>query len=201
MAVSWHSYLIFLGVYTIAAMAPGPVVMAISARALSRGFRAALPMVAGACVGDFLVLTLSVLGLAALAKAMGPLFLIVKLAGAAYLVWLGFKMWTAPVDENTRAAPASGGFFAQIALSVGNPKTIAFWVALVPTVIDASGLGFTGYLALAAACFTVTPAVLIAYAGLAARVRGFVSSARARRRINKGAGLAMAGAGATVALS
>jgi threonine/homoserine/homoserine lactone efflux protein len=202
MAVSWHSYLIFLGVYTIAAMAPGPVVMAISARALSRGFRAALPMVAGACVGDFLVLTLSVLGLAALAKAMGPLFLIVKLAGAAYLVWLGFKMWTAPVDENTMtAAPASGGFLAQIALSVGNPKTIAFWVALVPTVIDASGLGFAGYLALAAACFTVTPAVLIAYAGLAARVRRFISSARARRRINKGAGLAMAGAGASVALS
>ncbi len=203
MAVSWHSYLIFLGVYTIAAMAPGPVVMAISARALSRGFRAALPMVAGACVGDFLVLTLSVLGLAALAKAMGPLFLIVKLAGAAYLVWLGFKMWTAPVKENAseNAAPASGGFFAQIALSVGNPKTIAFWVALVPTVIDASGLGFAGYLQLAAACFTVTPAVLIAYAGLAARVRRFISSARARRRINKGAGLAMAGAGATVALS
>jgi threonine/homoserine/homoserine lactone efflux protein len=203
MAVSWHSYLIFLGVYTIAAMAPGPVVMAISARALSRGFRAALPMVAGACVGDFLVLTLSVAGLAALAQAMGPLFLVVKLAGAAYLVWLGIKMWTAPVEENVTDVPlpAGGGFFAQIALSVGNPKTIAFWVALVPTVIDARGLGFAGYLQLAAACFTVTPAVLIAYAGLAARVRQFVSSARARRRINKGAGLAMASAGATVALS
>ncbi|GAA0558518.1 LysE family translocator [Rhizomicrobium electricum] len=201
--MSWHSYLIFLGAYTVAAMAPGPVVMAISARALGRGFRAALPMVAGACVGDFLMLTLSVAGLAALAQAMGPLFLVVKLAGAAYLVWLGIKMWTAPVEDTMPDLPARGrgGFLAQMAMTAGNPKTIAFWVALVPTVIDSRGLGFTGYLQLAAACFTVTPAVLIGYAGLAARVRRFVSNAGTRRRINKGAGLAMAGAGATVALS
>jgi threonine/homoserine/homoserine lactone efflux protein len=201
--IPWHSYLIFLGVYTVAAMAPGPVVMAISARALGRGFRAALPMVAGACVGDFVVLTLSVAGLAALAQAMGQFFLIVKLAGAAYLVWLGIKMWTTPVEETMpeTAGNARGGFLAQIALSVGNPKTIAFWVALVPTVIDAHGLGVGGYLQLAAACFTVTPVVLILYAGLAARVRRFVSSAKIRRRINKGAGAVMIGAGAGVAVS
>lgn len=201
--IPWNAFLIFLGVYTVAAVMPGPVVMAISAKALGSGFRAALPMVFGAGVGDFIVMTLSVLGLAALAQAMGQMFLVVKLAGAAYLIWLGYKMWTAPVAENLDEAQSGDtrGFLAQVALSVGNPKTIAFWVALLPTVIDTRGLTLLAYGEIAATCFVVTPIVMALYAALAAHVRRFVASARARRRINKGAGLAMAGAGVGVVVS
>lgn len=201
--IPWHSYLLFLSVMTVAAAVPGPVVMAISARALGSGFRAALPMVLGAGVGDFIVMTLSVLGLAALAQAMGQLFLIVKLTGAAYLIYLGYKIWTAPVAEEVEAAPidARRGFFAQVGLSVGNPKTIAFWVALLPTVVDMRGLNVIAYSELALACFVVTPLVMTIYAGLAARVRRFISGVRARRRINKGAAVAMVGAGVSVAVS
>jgi threonine/homoserine/homoserine lactone efflux protein len=199
--IPWHSFLIFLGVYTVAAVVPGPVVLAIAARALGSGFRSTLPMVIGAGVGDFIVMTLSVLGLAALAQAMGHFFLIVKLAGAAYLVWLGYKMWTAPVSEDLAPASVPRGFWPQVALSVGNPKTIAFWVALLPTVIDTRGLTLIAYGEIAATCFVVTPVVMAIYAGLAARIRRFVSSMAARRKINKGAAAVMVGAGATVALS
>lgn len=201
--IPWHSYLIFLGVMTVAAAVPGPVVLAISARALGSGFRAALPMVLGAAVGDFIVMTLSVLGLATLAQAMGQLFLGVKLAGAAYLVYLGYKIWTAPVAEKADEAPldARRGFLAQVGLSVGNPKTIAFWVALLPTVVDMRGLSLIAYGELAMACFVVTPLVMTLYAGLAARIRRFISGVRARKRINKGAALVMAGAGVGVAVS
>lgn len=200
--ISWHSYLIFLGVYIIAAVVPGPVVMAIAARALGSGFRAALPMIVGAGVGDFIVMTLSVLGLAALAQAMGQLFFAVKLAGAVYLVYLGYKMWTAQVAETLETDPGGPrGFWAQIALSVGNPKTIAFWVALLPTVIDTRGLSLTAYGEIAATCFVVTPIVMALYAGLAARVRRFVSSVRARKRINKGAAVVMVGAGVGVVVT
>lgn len=201
--IPWHSYLIFLGVMTVAAAVPGPVVLAISARALGHGFRAALPMVIGAGVGDFIVMTLSVLGLAALAQAMGEFFLVVKLAGAAYLVYLGYKMWITPVAEEPEAPEidARRGFFAQVALSVGNPKTIAFWVALLPTVIDTRGLSLIAYGEIAAACFVVTPAVMTFYAALAAHVRRFISGVRARRRINRGAAAVMVGAGVGVAVS
>lgn len=199
--IPWHSYLIFLSIYTVGAAVPGPVVMAISARALGSGFRATLPMVLGTAVGDLVVLVLSVLGLAYLAQAMGEMFLAVKLAGAAYLVYLGYKLWTAPVDLAPTAPDAYRGFLAQMALMIGNPKTIAFWVAVVPTFIDARGLSAAGFLQLAAACFTVTPLMMLLYAGLAARIRGFVSSVRARRRINKGAAVVMAGAGVGVAVS
>lgn len=199
--IPWHSYLIFLTVMTIAAVVPGPVVMAISARALGSGFRSALPMVIGAGVGDFIVMTLSVLGLAALAQAMGQLFLAVKLIGAVYLVYLGYRMWTATVVEAAPVPDGRRGFFAQIALSVGNPKTIAFWVALLPTVIDTRGLTLLAYAQIAAACFVVTPIVMALYAALASHVRKFVSSVRARRRINKGAAVAMVGAGVGVAVS
>ncbi len=199
--IPWHSYLLFLGIYTVGAAVPGPVVMAISARALGSGFRATLPMVFGTAVGDLVVLTLSVLGLAYLAQAMGQMFLIVKLAGAAYLVYLGYKYWTAPVETAPVVPGATRGFLAQMALMIGNPKTIAFWVAVVPTLIDARGFTAAGFLQLAAACFTVTPLMMAFYAGLAARVRGFLSSVRSRRRINKGAAVVMVGAGVGVAVS
>jgi len=197
-----HSYLVFLGVYIVAAATPGPAVMAITARALGSGFRAALPMVLGTAVGDMAVLTLSVCGLAVVAQAMGHLFVAVKIAGALYLIYLGYKYWTAPVTELLdKPVDARRGFLAQFALTIGNPKAIAFWVALLPAVVDLRQLNLAVYLQLALACFTLTPLIMAAYAALASRVRGFLTGIKARRRINKGAGVIMVGAGVGVAVS
>lgn len=200
--LSLHALLIYAGIYALAIAMPGPGVIAIAARSLASGFRAALPMAAGTVVGDLILMTLSAFGLAVVAQAMGKFFLVVKLAGALYIVWLGYKYWTAPVEAlDLEPKSARQGFLAQMALTVGNPKAIAFFVALLPTVVDLSRLNVFGYLQLVAATLVLIPAITLAYAALAARVRRFLMSKEARRNLNKGAGAVMIGAGIGVAVS
>ena len=200
--LSLHALLIYAGVYALAIAMPGPGVIAIAARALASGFRATIPMAAGTAVGDLVLMTLSAFGLALAAKAMGSLFLVVKIAGALYIVWLGYKYWTAPVQK-IELAPSSArqGFLAQMALTVGNPKAIAFFVALLPTVVDLPRLNLVGYLQLVLMTLILIPTITLSYAALAARVRRFLMSEAARRRLNKGAGAVMMGAGIGIAVS
>jgi threonine/homoserine/homoserine lactone efflux protein len=200
--LSLHSILIYCGIYAIAIAVPGPGVIAIVARALGSGFRATLPMIAGTLCGDLVVMTLSAFGLALIAQAMGNLFFLVKLAGAFYLIYLGYKYWTQRVDQ-VEVSPASArqGFLAQFGLIIGNPKTITFFVALLPTVINLKALSMIGYLELCVCTVVMIPAVMIPYAALASRVRGLFAGVTARRRMNRGAAVAMVGAGIGVAVS
>ncbi|MGZ5932309.1 MAG: LysE family translocator [Rhizomicrobium sp.] len=197
-----HALLIYCGIYALAIAMPGPGIIAIVARALGSGFRATFPMMLGTLCGDLVMMTLSALGLALVAKAMGSLFLVVKLAGAAYLVYVGWKYWTAHVEDvEVHPTSASRGFFAQFALILGNPKTITFFVALLPTVVDVPKLNLIGYLQLCACTLVLIPVITLGYAALAAQVRGFFASVPARRRMNKGAAVIMVGAGVGVAVS
>ena len=197
-----HAFVIYCTVYAIAVAVPGPGIVAIVARALGSGFRATIPAAIGTLLGDLVVMTLSVLGLALIAKALGTLFLAVKLGGALYLVYLGYRYWTAPVSEDPASVVNSGsGLLSQFLLTLGNPKAITFFVALLPTVIDLNTLNLAGYAQLCAATVIIIPAITLSYAALASQVRGLMASVTARRRINKTAALVMTGAGIGVAVS
>jgi threonine/homoserine/homoserine lactone efflux protein len=201
--LSLHAYLIYCGVYAIAIAVPGPGIVAIVARTLGSGFRATLPAAAGTALGDWALMSLSAFGLALVAQAMGPLFLIVKIAGAAYLVFLGYRYWTAQVSDlpDVVAVSARQSFLSQLSLTLGNPKAIAFFVALLPTVVSLKELNAIGYLQLSGATFVLIPVITLAYAALASHVRGFLASRRARGAINKTAGVILASAGIGVAVS
>lgn len=200
--MSLEGLLIFAAVYAVAVATPGPAIVAIVARALASGFWPGVPMTLGMLAGDLVLMALSAFGLALVAEAMGEFFIVIKLAGALYLVWLGWKYWTAPVKEQPdEPAPAARGFLAMFGLTLGNPKAIAFFVALLPTVVDLKTLTPIGFAELVlAACF-ILPAITLTYAALASWARGLFASVTARRRINKSAGVVMAGAGIGVALS
>jgi threonine/homoserine/homoserine lactone efflux protein len=195
-----HNYLIYIGVYALAVATPGPGVIAIMARALGSGFRATVPASLGILVGDLCLMTLSAFGLAVVAQAMGHLFLAVKIAGGLYLLFIAYKYWTAEVPEATEVIPESAGrgFLAYLGLTLGNPKAIVFFVALLPLAVNPKTLTPVGYAQLVLATFVVIPAVTLTYAALAARLSRFVASRKARRRINKGAGAVMACAGVAV---
>ena len=201
--LSLHAYLLYCGLYAIAIAVPGPGIVAIVARALGSGFRATIPAAIGTAVGDLIWVTMSAFGLALVAQAMGSLFMIVKLAGAAYLLYLGYRYWTAPVAGLETVVPASAqqSFLSQLSLTLGNPKAIAFFVALLPTVVDLNRLNVFGYLQLCAATLVLIPTITLSYAALASRVRGFLASKKARGRLNKGAAAVMVGAGIGVAVS
>jgi len=195
-----HNFLFYCLIYAVAIATPGPGIFSIIARALSQGFRKTVPACLGIMVGDLILMTLSAFGLALVAKAMGTMFVIIKVAGGLYLLFLGYKYWTAKVSEQSEIMPESAGrgFLTQLGITLSNPKAIAFFVALQPTAIDLSRLNLVGYLQLVAATLILIPAITMGYAAAAARLKNLVASVKARRRINKGAGLVMAGAGIAI---
>jgi threonine/homoserine/homoserine lactone efflux protein len=195
-----HNFLLYCALYAIAIAVPGPGIVSIVARALGSGFRATVPACLGIMVGDLILMTLTAFGLALVAQAAGQLFLAVKIAGGLYLLFLGYKYWTAKVSERQEIVPESAGrgFLTQMGITLSNPKAIAFFVALQPTAIDLSRLTFLGYLELVGATVVLIPAITMGYAAAAARLKNFVASVKARRRINKGAGVVMAGAGIAI---
>ena len=193
-----HNFLFYCALYAVAIAVPGPGVISIVARALGSGFRATVPACLGITAGDLILMTLSAFGLAMIAQAMGQLFQIVKIAGGLYLLFLGYKYWTARVSAQSEIVPESAGrgFLTQMGITLSNPKAIAFFVALQPTAIDLSRLTFAGYLEWVGAPLVLIPAVTMGYA--AARLKDLVASVKARRRINRGAGIVMAGAGIAI---
>jgi len=195
-----HNFLLYCALYAIAIAVPGPGVISIVARALGSGFRATVPACLGITAGDLILMTLSAFGLALIAQAMGELFTIVKIGGGLYLLYLGYKYWTAKVSEVAEVIPESAGrgFLTQMGITLSNPKAIAFFVALQPTAIDLKSLTFVGYLELVGATLVLIPAITLGYAAAAARLKNLVASVKARRRINKGAGVVMAGAGIAI---
>src|SRR5258708_21103844 len=83
----------FVAASSILLVIPGPTVLLVVSYALGQGWRTALPMAIGVALGDFTAMTLSMLGLGALLAASATLFTVLKWIGAAYLVWLGVKLW------------------------------------------------------------------------------------------------------------
>jgi threonine/homoserine/homoserine lactone efflux protein len=191
----------------IAAALPGPGIVGIVARSLGFGFRAAMFMVFGLILGDLTFLTASLFGLALLAHQLGELFLVVKLAGAAYLLYLGWKLWRAPARPvGTEAAtglrePPLRSLASGLLLTLGNPKTMVLYLAILPTVIDTHGVTLTAAAELAAVAVVVLLAVLSVYAAVAARARRFFTSSKAMQRLNRSTGVIMIGAAAGVAAS
>src|SRR6516165_12508719 len=93
--MTFATWLTFLAASGILVLIPGPTVLLVVSYALGQGWRAALPMAIGVALGDFTAMTLSMLGVGALLAASAGLFTALKWIGAAYLIWLGFKLWRA----------------------------------------------------------------------------------------------------------
>jgi threonine/homoserine/homoserine lactone efflux protein len=201
--LSWNSYLFYCTLYAICIAVPGPGVVAMVARSLGSGFRSAIPAAIGTLAGDLVWMTLSAFGLAGLAAAMGVWFLVIKYAGALYLLYMGYKYWTAEVRAMPQILPAtvSQSFFSQLSVTLGNPKAMGFFLAVFPQVVDLQHLNAAGYAQLVAATAVLIPSIMLAYAGAAAQVRTLLTSQRARKGINRTAAVIMVGAGAGVAVS
>ncbi len=188
----------------IAAAIPGPGVTALVARALGSGFRSALVMSFGLVVGDLTYLTAVVLGLALVAQTFGTVFLVIKWLGVAYLAWLAWSFWRSGITpENVEARKGKGGLFASflagLTVTLGNPKTMIFYLALTPTLVDLRTITFADYAILAALTVVVLLVVLVPYLALAAKARWFLRTPRALKALNRTAAAFMAGAALAIA--
>ncbi len=194
------TWLAFVAATVVMLAIPGPTILLVIGQSLGGGTRAAAPLVAGVALGDLTAMTLSLAGLGALLAASATLFTVLKFAGAAYLVWLGIRMWRAPV-EATAAVPvqARRAFREAYVVTALNPKGIAFFVAFVPLFIDA-GAPFAPQAALLVATFVTLAAINAGlYALLAARLSGTVSRPSVRRAFNRTGGAMLVCAGLATA--
>ena len=122
------------------AVTPGPSSAALVTRVIYRGWRSVLPFLLAMWLGEIIWLTCAVAGLSYIAQTFYWAFNAIKYLGAAYLLYLAYKMWTAPVDTRDAAMPAAEKpfrmFFTGLAISVGNPKIMIFYMAFLPSIID-----------------------------------------------------------------
>ena len=200
------SLLVFVAALAVAAASPGPGIAAVVARVLTHGVGGAVAFTAGVAVGDVVWLAVAVLGLAAVAQTFHVVILAIKYAGAAYLLFLAWKLWTAPTvlpQEDAAAGAvriAHGRLFAAgLAVTLGNPKVMVFYLALLPNLIDVQSVSLLGLAELSFATLSVLAVVFGAYMALAARTRRMLRSPRAMRMVNRGTGAVMASAAVAIA--
>lgn len=196
-------FIAYSAALAIAAAIPGPGVIALVARALGSGIRSTVPMAMGLAVGDIVYLAAAVMGLAFIAQTFGTAFLVVKYAGIAYLLYLAFKLWNAGLSaERVEARKAEGfvaSFLSGLVVTLGNPKVMVFYLALLPTILDLRTVSGSDFLVLAGLTFAILMVVLLPYVALAARARGLLSTPRALKRLNRTAAGIMVGAAAAIA--
>ncbi|GAA6174433.1 LysE family translocator [Sulfitobacter pacificus] len=195
-------YFTYVGALAIAAVIPGPGVAAVVGRALSAGSGSSLLFILGLASGDVLFLSIAVLGLSALAAAASSMFFLVKVLGGLYLLYLASKFWTAEVEQTQLVRVPEqnpwivvvGGF----AVTLGNPKTVVFYLALLPNVLDLTKVGLVDWFVLSTLTMTTLMLVLVPYAVLAGRLRTVLTRPKALRTLNRGAAVMIGGAGALI---
>jgi len=195
--------LLFGGTLFVAAASPGPGIAALVARVIGRGADGAIAFSGGLILGDLVWLAVAILGLAVVAQTFHEVFVAIKYAGAAYLIYFAYRMWTAPAEAHDIAADRDREsrprlFLAGLALTLGNPKVVAFYLALLPNLIDLTRVGLFGYVELASVSIVVLTVVFGAYVIAAARARALFRSTRAMRLLNRTGGTIMAGAAVAV---
>lgn len=169
----WAGFVVAAGVVLLV---PGPTILLVTGTVLAHGAASARRTVPGVILGDFVAMTVSLAGLGALLSASATLFAVLKGLGAAYLIYLGLRMWRRPVL--LAAAGASAGdprapklFYRGFVVTALNPKTITFFVAFLPQFLT-PGAPVLPQMVLMVATFLALAAIVnLGYALLAGRAR------------------------------
>jgi threonine/homoserine/homoserine lactone efflux protein len=198
--MSLDHWLAFAAASAIMLAIPGPTILLVISYALGHGRKAAGATVAGVALGDFTAMTASMLGLGALLATSAAIFTVLKWAGAAYLVWLGIKLWRAPVSLGAEGeAPAEGKPFRIFAhayvVTALNPKSIVFFVAFLPQFLDVSQ-PVLPQMAIFEATFLVLGSLnALFYALLASAARKTIRKPSVQKVVNRTGGTLLIGAG------
>jgi threonine/homoserine/homoserine lactone efflux protein len=177
------AFLTFVLTSIILVIVPGPTVTLIIANSLRHGTRAGLINVAGTQAGLAVMLVVLAAGLSTLIASLGVVFDWLKLAGAAYLIWLGWKLWQADgslVEGSDRPRPNGSFFWQGFIVILSNPKVLVLFGALIPQFIDPAGDPLLQTLVLGATFMIVATIFDSAYAVLAGRAGGMLSRGNVR---------------------
>ncbi len=204
--MSPESAISFLLIIFLFAITPGPGVFALLARSLASGAKPCISLALGMAVSDVIYLILACYGLAVIAEQWAGLFMVIRFVGAFYLLYLGWKMWSASVEsslqnsvDTVNFSPAKGllqGFL----ISASNPKVIFFYIAFLPTIMDLNSLTPSDIALASGLTLLGLMMGLMLIAVCASSARRFFTSQKAVKSLNRTAGGIMMGAGSYLGL-
>ncbi|BFM49363.1 LysE family translocator [Marinomonas sp. THO17] len=202
-----ESAIAFFVAIFIFSITPGPGVFAIIARSMTQGARASVSLCLGMTVVDIMYLLMACFGLAVIAQTMEGLFITIRYLGAAYLIYLGWKMWSAPVVTKTKEVtlPKSSkqemaSFVQGFMIAVSNPKVILFYIAFLPTFMDLTILTSWDIALASVLTFIALMLGLTLISVSASQARRMMKSSKAMKGLNRVAGGIMVSAGGYLAL-
>jgi len=196
--------MLYISVYAVAVATPGPGIALVVARSMGKGLDRVGWFATGFALGDNVLFALAASGLAIIAQTFEGVFWVVRMLGVAYLLYLAFKIWRAPVtaldlNETTVRETRMQAMMSSFLLTIGNPKPIMFFLAIMPLVIDVQSLTLGTFALLAMVNILVIVPVMLAYALLADRARRLFRSPRALGAINRTTAAMMAGTAVVMA--
>lgn len=201
--MTFETWLAFAAASAVLLIIPGPTILLVVSYALGQGWRSALPVATGVALGDFTAMTLSMLGVGAILATSATIFTALKWLGAAYLVYLGIKLFRAggtldvkPKTDRATTMKMVGHAWVVTAL---NPKSITFFVAFLPQFLDKHGDFFTQMVIFETTFLVLAFLNAAGYALIASRARNLVRSPRAISLFNKTGGTLLIGAGVATA--
>jgi len=195
----WLAFVVAAGLVLVI---PGPTILLVVGHALAHGRSSVLPLTVGVALGDLLAMTLSLAGLGSLLLASAQLFTLVKLAGAAYLVWLGIGLWR---SDARGAKPAPTGTTAgrplrsALLVTASNPKSIIFFIAFLPQFVRHDGHELRQLLVLGSTFLLLAILNAALYALFASRLQSSLANGRGGRLFRRAGGSALIGAGLVTA--
>ncbi len=188
--MSYETWIAFALASAIVVLIPGPNIVLTVSYAIKEGKRSGLATVPGVALGAFVAMSLSLLGAGALLATSVFLFTLLKIAGAMYLIYLAYSLWTAPVerravDETSRTESLTGLFWRAFLISVLNSKGPAFYVAFVPQFVDPSGPIFQQFAILIATFLVVAALNSVFWLLFATGLRTQFQKPKAMRLLNR----------------
>ena len=200
-----HLPLLFITMATLTILSPGPGVLRALTNALNYGVRPAMVGILGTASGTFCIATLSATSLGALLAASNSAFTVIKYIGAAYLIYLGIKLWLAPAIEldNTEKPPRSPKslFIESFFMQFSNPKAIVFFLSIFPQFIDPTNNYAPQFIVLVCTFCALLFCIHASYALFAQRAKHWFSRGQGGRWMSRIGGTTFIGFGLLLANS
>lgn len=199
--MSLESSLTFFLAILIFSITPGPGVFALLARGMTLGARDCISLALGMTISDVIYLIFACLGLATIAHNYAFLFEVIRILGALYLFYLGYKMFTSPIEIEPTPKKKSMkkefylGFMQGFLISASNPKVILFYIAFLPTFLDIKALSSNDIYWVSFLAVVALMIGLMSVSILANQAKKILKSKKSLKRLNYSAGSIMVAAG------
>ena len=188
-----ENYLLFTLIATVTILSPGPGVLLTLTNSIRYGFFGAIGGIVGIAFGTFIVAGLSATSVGVILATSAMAFMVMKYIGAAYLIYLGIKLWRSPITKLDTSSRTAGNikvqFLEGLTIQLTNPKAVFFFMSISPQFVDFSSSQYVSkFLMLVVTYSSLNLLIHFLYAYLARSARNWLSTEKGGRIVNRAGG-------------